>query len=287
MIDMKKDFAVFILSHGRAYNVKTVKMLKKNNYTGDYYVVIDDEDEMEDLYREEFGEHILQFCKVDYAEKTDTGDTDNDRRVGVFARNAIQDFADELGYKYHLQLDDDFSEIAYRWDNGDGKLGYVNCGNLDKTFEILVEFMEKTPITWLSLSLSSYYLGGVKSKNWQKGLIPKTMGSFLMRRDEKVMFRMRMNDDITTTLLNWQRGKMCFSVLNLMVQTPPTQTEKGGMTEIYTDNGTYRKSFYSVMCCPSFVKVGKQGIKNYRIHHTINWNNCTPMILNEKWKKKK
>lgn len=39
------DFAVFILSHGRAETVKTVTMLEEGNYTGEWFIVIDDEDD--------------------------------------------------------------------------------------------------------------------------------------------------------------------------------------------------------------------------------------------------
>ena len=47
---MTKDFAVFILSHGRANDIKTVNMLQKYHYTGKWYVVIDDEDDQEQIY---------------------------------------------------------------------------------------------------------------------------------------------------------------------------------------------------------------------------------------------
>lgn len=50
MNNFKKDFAIFILSHGRANDIKTVDTLNKGHYTGDWYVVIDDEDNDEDLY---------------------------------------------------------------------------------------------------------------------------------------------------------------------------------------------------------------------------------------------
>ena len=41
MID--EDFAVFILTHGRADNVKTYKTLKRFGYTGKIYIIIDNE----------------------------------------------------------------------------------------------------------------------------------------------------------------------------------------------------------------------------------------------------
>lgn len=286
MDSAEKRFAVFILSHGRAKEILTVNMLKSGNYTGDWYVVIDDEDDQEPIYREKFGEHILQFNKKNEAEKTDTGDLDNDRRVGVFARNAIQDMAKSMGYKYHLQLDDDFSGISFRLPNGNkNKLTSIRCKDLDRLFSSMCDFMDNTPVAWLSFALSSDYLGGTDNKRYQAGLFPKTMGSFLMRADQIVRFRMRMNDDITTCVASWHIGIPNYSIMNVMVETPPTQAMKGGMTDIYQDNGTYRKSFYSVMCCPSFVKIGKQGIKHFRIHHQISWGACAPKVLSPLWRK--
>lgn len=236
------------------------------------------------MYYDKFGDHVIMFDKKAVADETDTGDLDNDRRVGVFARNKIQDLAEERGYKYHLQLDDDFSAIYYRHVVED-KLVAEKCEDLDSVFYYLTRYIDKTNISWLSFALSSDYLGGVRSKRYMDGLIPKTMGSFLMRADDKVKFRMRMNDDITTTIDEASRGRIMYSVMYLQVGTPPTQHMKGGMTDIYQDNGTYRKSFYSVMCCPSFVKIAKQGITNFRIHHKISWNNCRPKVLGEEWKK--
>jgi hypothetical protein len=36
---------------------------------------------------------------------------------------------------------------------------------------------------------------------------------------------------------------------------------------------------------PSSVKISEMGEKNRRIHHNINWNNTTPCIIEEKYKK--
>lgn len=77
--------------------------------------------------------------------------------------------------------------------------------------------------------------------------------------------------------------KLFYSISSLQVITPATQRDAGGMTDIYKKNGTYRKSFYSVMCCPSFVKVSAMGITDFRIHHAISWNNAVPKLLSERW----
>ena len=277
-----KDFAVFILTHGRAKSISTYRALRDGGYTGDTYIVIDNEDDQEDLYREKFGDMVIQFDKRDYLEKTDLGDLDDDRRIGVFARNFIQDEAKRLGYKFHLQLDDDVHGFGYRFVQ-DGRLRCVKCNHLDDVLGGMVQMMKEAPITSLSFGLSSYYLGGVDNANIEKGMIHKTMTTFLMRADDVQYFHMRMNDDITTSLINGMRGKLYYTYLPVMVYVDPTQVQHGGMTDIYKKNGTYRKSFYSVMCCPSCVKVSAMGITEYRIHHEIKWNNAVPKLLSQRW----
>ena len=275
------DFAVFILSHGRADTITTYKALRDGGYTGRTYVVIDNEDDQEELYRHKFGDDIIQFDKRDYLEKTDLGDLDTDRRIGVFARNFIQDEAKRLGYKFHLQLDDDVHGFTYRFAQGK-VLRALHCSHLDEVFSGMVEYMKETPITSLSFALSAYNMGGVDG-SIKDGMTRKTMTTFLMRADDVQYFHMRMNDDITTSLINGMRGKLYYSYLPIEVEVDKTQVKAGGMTDIYQKNGTYRKSFYSVMCCPSCVKVSAMGITDYRIHHTISWNNAVPKLLSERW----
>ena len=276
-----KDFAVFILSHGRADTITTYRALRDGGYTGRTYVVIDNEDDQEELYRQKFGDDIIQFDKRDYLEKTDLGDLDTDRRIGVFARNFIQDEAKRLGYKFHLQLDDDVHGFTYRFAQGK-VLRALHCSHLDEVFSGMVEYMKETPITSLSFALSAYNMGGVDG-SIKEGMTRKTMTTFLMRADDVQYFHMRMNDDITTSLINGMRGKLYYSYLPIEVEVDKTQVKAGGMTDIYQKNGTYRKSFYSVMCCPPCVKVSAMGITDYRIHHTISWNNAVPKLLSERW----
>ena len=67
--------------------------------------------------------------------------------------------------------------------------------------------------------------------------------------------------------------------------TEDTQVLKGGMTEIYRDNGTYRKSYYTLLALPACTKIAiVTGGRNYRIHHNIVWNNCVPKIISDRWK---
>lgn len=280
-----KRFAVFILSHGRADTITTVRTLRGQGFTGDVFVVIDDEDEQEDLYRERFGTSVIKFNKLKYFLSTDTGDLDKGRKVGVFARNFIQDEAKRRGYKYHLQLDDDVTLFDVRWEE-DGRLRGAKCHNLDKYMDAMCDFMDASPkITALSFGCTGYLIGGANCQTWDERLPRKAMTTFLMRADDIQYFSLRMNDDITTSALNTMRGKLYFTVVELEAHTIPTQQAKGGMTEAYLDSGTYRKSFYSVMAIPSAARITAMGVRDYRLHHEIQWNKCAPKILSGRWKK--
>lgn len=83
-----------------------------------------------------------------------------------------------------------------------------------------------------------------------------------------------------------QQGEKIFTYFPMMVIQKQTQSQKGGLTEIYLDVGTYIKSFYSVMYSPSCVKVKMMGDKHMRIHHAIQWVYCSPRILPESYKKR-
>lgn len=284
---MKKNkrFAIFILSHGRAETISTYDALRAHGYSGDMYVVIDNEDDQEQIYRDKFGKDIIQFDKRDYLVKTDTGDLDTNRKVGVFARNFIQDCAKEMGYQFHLQLDDDIHGFSWRYLDEKGRLRCKKLKNMDSVFSAMCDYLESTPITSLSFGLAMYYAGGAEAGTWKQQLIHKTMTTFMMRQDDVQYFHMRMNDDITTSALNTSRGKLYYTYMPIMLEVDGTQVQKGGMTEIYQDNGTYRKSFYSVMALPSCAKISQMGVSDMRVHHQISWNNCAPKVLNERYRK--
>jgi hypothetical protein len=57
------------------------------------------------------------------------------------------------------------------------------------------------------------------------------------------------------------------------------------LTDIYLDNGTYVKSFYSVISSPQAVKISTMGTTHRRIHHSIDWNFAVPKIISSKFKK--
>ena len=117
-----KDFCVFILTHGRPKSVHTYKTLKKLGYTGKIYIVIDNEDKTENEYKKTFGDQVIVFDKKAIAETTDQGDNFNDRRTTTHVRNALFNIAKDLGIKYFMQLDDDYTAFNYKYDD---KFNYI------------------------------------------------------------------------------------------------------------------------------------------------------------------
>lgn len=281
---MRDDFAVFILTHGRPEKIVTLNSLKAGNYTGEYYIVIDNEDDKEDEYRRLYGDKVIQFDKLAISKTFDTADLSEDRRTIVYARNACFDIAKQIGVKYFLELDDDYTSFMYRYPDN-GKLGYAAAKNLDALFEAMIEFLDVSGALTVAFAQGGDFIGGINSGKFQKGLLRKAMNTFFCDVEKPFEFVGRINEDVNTYTLLGNKGKLLFTITNANITQVQTQANAGGMTDVYLDSGTFLKSFYSVIFSPQAVKISTMGDKHLRIHHKVNWNACTPKILNEKYKK--
>lgn len=277
-------FAAFILTHGRPDNVVTYKTLQRCGYTGDVYIVIDNEDKTEDEYRRIFGDKVVVFDKLKKSKEFDTADLSEERRAIVYARNACFDIAEDLGLDYFLELDDDYTSFMYRWIEK-GKFCSKEIKDLDSIIDGFIEFMENTPTKSIAFAQGGDFIGGADNGRFKEGLLRKCMNSFFCSTKRKFDFLGRVNEDVNTYTCLGQRGDLFFTYTGIMLNQKQTQSNKGGMTDLYLDSGTYVKSFYSVIFSPSCVKISMMGDKHKRVHHKVNWNSCCPKILNEKWRK--
>ena len=281
---MRDDFAVFILSHGRPNKIYTIESLQKGNYKGKYYVVIDNEDDTEKEYKRLYGDKVLQFDKKAVSETFDTGDLSDDRRTIVYARNVCFELAKQVGVKYFLELDDDYTSFEFRYIEED-KLKIQKVNDLNELFEIMLTFLNESNALTVALAQGGDFIGGVDGGSFKKGVLRKAMNTFFCDVDKPFNFVGRINEDVNTYTSLGHKGELIMTVTNAAIVQKQTQSNSGGMTDVYLDSGTFLKSFYSVMYCPSAVKISEMGDKHKRIHHIINWNNCVPKILNEVWKK--
>lgn len=277
-----KDFAVFILTHGRANNVKTYHTLKKQNFTGKIYFLCDDEDKELNIYQDNFGiENVFIFNKKESLSFTDDAMNDFNLNAVVYARNYAFILAKKLNLKTFLMLDDDYISFSFNFDkNGNYKPKKIK--NLDKIFDIYIDYLLKANLDCVAFIQGGDLIGG-KSNSFIRNheTKRKIMNAFFINCEKPFKFYGRINEDTTCYVLEGNIGKKFLTLPEIRLDQTTTQKNKGGLTDIYLDMGTYVKSFYTVLYCPSAVKVAMLNTSNKRLHHKIDWNKCCPMILNE------
>ena len=271
-----KEFAIFIMVHGRPDKMWTYNTLRKCGYTGKIYLVADSLDKTLNDYKIKYGDELLVFDKELASKEMDSGDNTNDLRSTLYSANKIFDLAKENGIKYFYIMCDDYYYFGYRYESG-AKI----IKNLDKVFDLMVNFYKSTNIKTIAFSQGGDHIGGFSGIKLKR----KAMNSFLCSTDRPFKFLGRMNEDVTTYVNLGSKGDIFFTFTNIQLDQKDTQGEKIGLTDMYKDNGTYVKSFFSVMYNPSNVKVSMMNSNNPRIHHSVKWINTTPMIIDNKYKK--
>ena len=288
---MREDFCAFILTHGRPYTVHTFRTLRTHGYTGRILIVIDDEDEAMGEYKRIFGDDVLVFSKDEVGRYTDQFDNFSGRRSVLWARNACWGLARQVGYRYFIQLDDDFTGWGYRRRGKGHSLSSSvqeeyhewRISSLDAVFEALARLIETTPVQTIAFSQGGDHIGGAEKRLRFRR---KAMNSFVCSTERPFLFRGRFNDDVTTYTFLGRAGGLFFTDMQLELHQLQSQLNPGGMSEAYLDFGTYVKSFYTVMAAPSCATIAPIGgagsgaaHPNTRLHHRINWDKAVPLIL--------
>lgn len=278
-----KSFCIFILSHGRPDNVKTYTSLMSAKCKYPIYIIIDNEDDTAFKYIENFGkDNVIIFDKMAWSKKTDTADNSGNRKCIIFARNASFSIAEKLGYEYFLQLDDDYESFGYTYDFNDN-FSMNKIKNIDRIFDIFLEYLRSSGSRTIAFIQGGDMIGGGENTYLKGGHYPfikrKAMNSFFCSIDRRINFIGRINEDVNTYISQGKIGKLFMTIPLIRLNQTQTQANRGGMTDIYSEQGTYIKSFYSVMINPSSVSIKILNSKYGRLHHSIVWNNTIPKIL--------
>lgn len=289
---MRKDFAALILTHKRPHKQLTVKSLRDNGYTGDIFFVVDNEDptreELESLYPGQ----VVVFDKQAARAITDDADNTGKGLGVVYARNMCHQIARDLGLQYFIELDDDYNGWMLRF-NSRLEYGYWRAP-LDDVFEAMIDWLATDErILSVALSQGGDHIGGSSNTLIDRGPSArrKVMNSFICNVDRPFKFYGRINEDATAYVTLGRKGALFFTPFQAQLNQLITQTNPGGLTEIYLDAGTYVKSFYSVMWEPSCVKISAMGspTKNneamWRIHHSVQWRYAVPKLLSGRYRK--
>jgi len=286
----RTEFAVLILTHGRSNSVVTYNTLRRQGYTGRIILMVDDEDSQIDAYLKKFGDQVVVFSKQAAIDMTDSGDNFGKRNSVVYARNYTFTVAKELGLKYFLELDDDYTQFRYTFDNDRNYITRnIEIKSLDGVIEAMLNFFIESGATSIAMSQGGDFIGGEKStfsKLERKGKFSrKVMNSFFCDVEKPFKFMGRINEDVNLYAENGRRGELFITVPRIRLEQKQTQANDGGLTDIYLDLGTYVKSFYSVMYAPSCVKIAEMGVTARRLHHRLSWKNTCPLIIPEEYKK--
>lgn len=292
-----RRFAVFILTHGRADRVYTFAALRKCGYTGKIYLLCDDDDEQVGRYVDAYGQDsVIVFNKSAAVDATDSADNFKKRNSIVYARNWNFGIAADLGLTHFWQLDDDYTEFGWSTDNDDS---YIKANSevertfytssLDDILPALCDFMDGSGALSVAMAQGGDFVAGAEGpyvEHVREGTFTrKVMNSFILRVDRPVKFMGHLNEDVSTYVEWGRRGKLFITVPRLRLWQKETQSNAGGMTDAYSELGTYVKSFYTVMYAPSCVKIGEVGGSSKRIHHHVSWRHAVPKIIDEQYRK--
>lgn len=301
-MDNKDKFAIFIACYKNT-DVTTYKTLKQYNYNHDnIYLVIGSDDPNKEQFIEKYGDIVKVFDK-DKVEFDHMIDSKNRvYKVISYFRNYCYELAEQLGYEYFIELDDDYDEFCIRYLEGD-KLRHLSFGNkvfkdkdmIYKGIMSLIDIIDLDDrIVAMAWAQGGDFIGGASSYFMIHGK-RKVMNSIIIKTKSKERARSFagvINEDVNFYVGNGMIGNICLTVGNLMINQATTQHKDNnvGMTEVYGKYGTYYKSYPSVMLCPSGVKIGilnsNTNIMYTRIHHSIDWNKVCPKIISDKYKLK-
>jgi len=224
------------------------------------------------------------FDKNEIAKTTDHGDNFWNLRTTTHARNACFEIAKELNITYFLVLDDDYTAFDYRLFIDKAIVKPVK--NLNDLFQTVLDYYKTINAASICMAQGGDFIGGLDNgKELYRFSKRKAMNTWFCSTERPFKFISRLNEDVNTYLTLGNTGSLFLTIPFCSITQKQTQGTKGGMTEAYLAGGTYVKTFYTVMYCPSFVKAKIMNATNKRIHHSLVWNNAVPCIIDEKYKK--
>lgn len=265
---MSSRYGTFILSYDRPKRQHTLRLLRRFRWPYPIRIVVSSDDPQLDKYRELYGNLVVTFDRAsvscDYC--------DNRPPSGVLAaRNVAWDLAVALGWTHFLVLDDDYTHFSKRkicdprssWAKR-GALG----GFLDVTSTFDVARLCEAMWRWLDICPQLLCVSFTQSGDMCQYLKRKVMQTFFLRTDRRFEFIARMNDDVTTYFDLGIRGGIVMQIPIFGIRQCGTQSQPGGLTDLYRQYGTYIKSLYTLLRWPAHAVVSRVHTVG-RIHHWI------------------
>ena len=275
---------VYIISKGRP-QCRTAQTLERIKFPGEWFIVCGTNDETLDQYIERWGGRVLTF---DFEKQLETTDTMDPFGFGEMAsgacpvRNATRGISRERGELRHWQLDDDYTGFQI-FDSKTGKRPTVKDGaELYERMERIAEFGHECGLANVGFTPAGIAASRENARNYS----PRVFNAHNMPSDPELFVRWvgRMNDDLINAINVYRTGRGPeFSFNFVSMNMPATQSENGGLSELYREEGTVRKTAYAVMAAPGAVKL----VERFgRYHHAVDWKFLVPKIVHSKYRRR-
>lgn len=273
---MSELSTVYIISKGRP-QCHTARTLERIGYSGDWFIVCGNNDETLEQYLARWGsERVKVFDWYEQVKATDTMDAfgfEDMPSGAVPVRNATAEISRARGERRHWQLDDDYTGFQH-FDGRTGKRPKCDGETLARMMERMAEFADECGLANCGFPPSTIETDGNGALTCGKRVFNAhnlPSGGELFEE-----WRGRLNDDLINAINVWRHGKAELTFKCLAMNMPPTQSESGGLTDIYRDEGTVRKTAYAIMAAPGQVKLVE---KFGRYHHSADWRHIVPKIV--------
>ena len=276
--------AVFICTHGRPDAQHTLHALREAGYSGDIYLLLDDEDDTYNDYLKHCNEHtsLIEFNKQHYIDTVDIGRSDAKRKAILYAKCACEDYAKELNLDAFIIADDDITDFRFRYEQ-DGKLltQYINQ-SMDDVINSYYKFIIDGNICMTSFGTNQMFMGGnISDERKCEFRIPY---NFLFRNTSLAFsWLSEMNEDTVSVLVHRDATyTIQLSFIKLEMKELMAGA-KGGMTEFYNQITTGQRIGTILMYSPSNIRYIATANK---ITHAIKKDNAFPKLISSSFKKK-
>lgn len=280
---------VFIITYKRPHTIKTINTLKSAGFTGEYYLVMSDDDPTINEYKEIYGEEKIKvFSKKEIEKIVDTQDNFGIYTSSLYARQFCTEYAKENGIDYFCVLDDDCIGARFRFER-DGHLKSIPIKNLDEVFEATRKFLALPNVTTISASIGGAFVGGLNSRPFKEQLYRDGVNSWFQDSNKYIKYSGTAQEDLNIQLLNSPRGMNFFAIANFTLDFEPYygNPSGGGMCDTYSKLNLYTRQFYSLMLAVSAVKLQTRTKKDgsLTLIRRMDRNKIHPKILSDKYKK--
>lgn len=290
---MREDFAVFIITYKRPNSQLTYDALKRCNYTGKIYFVVDNTDETIQQYIDNYGvKNVMVFDKNHYinSDEYDNGTNKAVFATALYARRAVEDIAHSFGLNVFVMADDDISDFIIRCPINN-KLHRFPIKDFDTVLNLYFDLLQDN-VACVGFGMNRSYFGGVGAfspERLSKKVIPSNF--FIRNANIPVKWTAWTFEDDITQYCSASDGVLWFSVpyIQQISSAFADVSGSGGNVELYQTSSHYEVCFTEVQYVPSAIKVKCKSLTDLMsVENTAlirQQNNCFQKLVSDKYRR--